>query len=126
MKRSPQSLGYKEKPFDGCRFGMERTKAGCARYFSVVHFKIVCRDTEGTTESVASNFTPVVTDSMEFHLAGTVGTTRTDSQGLGQVQVVSTQPTKGKRFILVLGRHSLGLEVGQVTQIIVPSDWCER
>ena len=128
LGRSPQSLGFDQASFDGCRWnvrgGGERGACG-PRFLSVVHFRLLCRDSVGTVQTVATNFTPL-TKRMQWRLAGVQGETRTDAEGFGQVQMVSSRPTKGQRFILIIGTKSLGLEVGEVTQIILPGNWCGR
>ena len=125
LDRSPQSLGFDEKGFDGCKWGIREDSGQCGRrYLSVVHFRLLCRDSVETVQSVSTNFTPLTAHQMKWRLAGVRGDTRTDSEGFGQVQVLSPRSTKGQRFILIIGSKSLGLEVGEVSQIILPGNWC--
>jgi hypothetical protein len=124
LNRSPQDLGFAEKKFDGCTLGHRDDRACGQRFLSVVHFRLLCRDSMGTVQTVVRNLEPLVADTMQWRLAGSRGNTHTDSEGFGQVQLISQKPNKGKRFILIIGKKSLGLEVGEVNQIILPSDWC--
>jgi hypothetical protein len=127
LVRSPTSLGYAQKGFDGCKMGVRTDEGKCGqRFLSVVHFQLLCRDSVGTTEIAPVNFKPLVAGKMQWRLAGEIGATHTDSEGFGQVQLVSTRSTKGKRFILIIGSKSLGLEVGEVSKIILPGNWCSH
>ena len=66
MNRLPEDLGFAEKRFDPCTFGVS-TDAGCGlQYLSVVHFQLLCRDTEGTQSRVPDALAPIVADSMTW------------------------------------------------------------
>lgn len=125
MRRSAMDLGYAEKGFDGCRYGVQDQNGSCGRrYMSVINFRVICRDTEGTIQDVASGFRPLERN-LEWRLAGAQGTTSTDSQGFGQVAMIYSKSPRSQRFMLIMGGRSLGVEAGEVKQIIVPNDWCE-
>src|SRR5438445_814161 len=56
LNRSAQDLGFDERGFDGCRIGVKGEVGSCSqRYLSVVHFRLVCRDTVGTTSRVPAS-----------------------------------------------------------------------
>ena len=127
MSRQTEDLGFDERSFNDCDYGLHEDNGQCNRkYLSVVHFRLLCRDSVETTENVASNFTPLVKDNVEWRLAGVQGHTQTDSQGFGQVRMISSRATKAQRFMLIIGTRSLGVEAGEVTQIIVPGNWCSE
>ena len=89
-----------------------------------MNFRLVCRDTVETTQIVSTDFKPLYSSVMQWRLAGAIGNTTTDSDGFGSVQVISTRSIKAERFILILGTRSLGVEVGEIRQIVLPRDWC--
>jgi hypothetical protein len=127
LNRGPQELGFADKNFDGCSMSYKGKDGTCGfRYLSVVHFRLVCRDTVETTTRAPSSLTPLMKNNMQWRLAGIRGDTSTDSQGYGQVQVVSMRPVKTERFILIIGTKTLGLEAGEVSQIVLPGNWCPR
>jgi hypothetical protein len=125
LVQDSQDLGFNERSFDGCQIGVRGDHAPCGRRFlSVVHFRLLCRDSVETVQSVSANLTPLTSDSIQWRLGGTQGHTSTDGQGLGQVATVTAQTTKAQRFMLILGTHSLGVEASEVSQIVVPGNWC--
>lgn len=127
LTRSPQSLGFEEKGFDGCRLGVKGESGGCGqRFLSVVHVRLVCRDTVGTTSRVPASLRPLVSSPMEWRLGGMHGNVRTDNQGFVQIHVVSSRPTKAERLIMIIGSKTLGIEAGEVSQIVLPGNWCAR
>lgn len=127
LARGAKDLGYVEKIFDGCRMGVKGEDGSCgSRYFAVVNFRLVCRDTEGTTEAIVTNVRPVITDSVRWKVAGLAGVTHTDDNGYGSVQLVGLKPARGQRLVLTVGRQFLGLEISQVSQIVVPVYWCTQ
>ena len=90
----------------------------------VRHAGLNFADTHQRTDSyVAKAELPLVPGA---EVAGIRGDTSTDSQGYGQVQVVSMRPVKSERFILIIGTKTLGLEAGEVSQIVLPGNWCSR
>lgn len=125
LNRSTDDLGFADKNFDGCRVGYKGEGENCgSRYLSVVHFRLVCRDTVGTTSRVPSSLTPLSGRHMQWRLGGLRGNLTTDSQGYGQVQLVSTRPVQTERFMLIIGTKMLGVEAGEVSQIVLPGNWC--
>jgi hypothetical protein len=125
LNRSADDLGFAHSNFDGCRMGVKDEGRNCGtRFFSVVHFRLVCRDTTGTTTRVPSSLTPLARNGIEWRLGGVKGHVNTDSQGYGQVQLVSSRPVKSERFMLIIGTKILGLEAGEVSQIVLPGNWC--
>lgn len=125
LARDVRDLGFTERDYDGCRMSVPGEASGCGqRFMSVVHFRLMCRDTVGTTSRVPSSLTPL-RGNMQWRLNGRRGVLSTDRDGYGQVQLVSRTPSKSQRFMLIIGKKSLGVEAGEVSQIIVPRDWCQ-
>ncbi len=127
LERDSKDLGYAEKPFDGCQVKVKDEKGKCGnRYLTVVHFRLVCRDSEETTESIATNLTPLYSEKVKWKIAGSEGMTKTDGDGYGQVRLVSARPSLGQRFVLIVGKQFLGLDISEVRQIVVPNYWCNQ
>ena len=125
LARDAKDLGFAEKSFNGCRMGVKGDDGKCGnRFLSVVNFRLVCRDSEETIQSMVTNTTPLVSDKIRWKLSGIEGVTKTDSDGYGSVQVVSAKPAHGQRLVLIVGKQFLGVDISQVRQIIVPNYWC--
>jgi hypothetical protein len=78
----------------------------------------------GTTSRVPSSLTPLARNGVEWRLGGNRGFVNTDSQGYGQIQLVSNRPVQSDRFMLIIGKKSLGVEASEVSQIVLPGNWC--
>src|SRR5689334_12754734 len=86
MNRSVMDLGMEEKQFDSCTTPIKDGMGKCGpRYMAVLNFQIVCRDSEGTVSEVVTNFRPLVSDHIEYQLAGGRGVLKTDSNGYSQL-----------------------------------------
>ena len=126
LDRSLQELGLMDKIFDSCSLPVKDPTGKCgARYFSVLHFQMVCRDSEGTVGTVVTNTRPLVSDHVEYQLAGHRGIIKTDGNGYGQLQIVTLVPVRGQRLVLTVGREFLGKEISEVEQLVVPNYWCQ-
>jgi len=127
LNRQLNDLGYAEKSFDSCRVGLTGETGKCGpRVLTVVNFRLLCRDSEDTAQDIVSNFTPVVTDQVKWKVAEVSGVTRTDTDGYGSVQVISSRSLRGQRLVLTVGRQFLGLTVADVNRIVVPVYWCTQ
>jgi hypothetical protein len=127
MNREVSDLGFADKDFDGCRTMYKGDEGECgARVLSVVNFRLVCRDTVGTTSRAPSSLTPLTSGHLEWRFAGARGHTRTDHQGYGQVQVVSNGPVGTQRFILIIGSKTVGVEASEINQIVLPKNFCTQ
>lgn len=123
MTRDASDLGFDEKPFDPCSFGVS-SNGGCgSRYLAVVHFQLLCRDTEGTI-AMAANIQPIVADRMTWQLSGLTGPTQTDDNGFGQFSLVSRKSAKNQRLILHIGPQFVAFNVSEVTKIVLPKNFC--
>lgn len=124
LERDSRQLGFLEKDYDSCKMLTPGDEPMCGqRYMSVMNFRLVCRDTVGTTTRAPTSLTPLRSQ-MQWRLNGKRGQIRTDKDGYGQMQMISRAPSKEKQFILVIGKNILGVEAGEVTQIVVPRNWC--
>lgn len=124
MNRSAQDLGFAEKLFNACNYGIPG--AGCERMLNVVHFQLMCRDSEGTVSTVPLALRPIVAPYITWSVAGQSGSTRTDRNGFGQFAFISGRTVKEKRLILRKGRQYVGLTVSEITKLVLPKNWCGR
>jgi hypothetical protein len=126
MERPVHSLGFSEKEFDSCRTRVKDGTTRCGtRYFSVLNFKLSCRDSEGTVDTVVRDTKPLVSDKVEFQLAGSRGTLQTDRDGYAQLKLVTLIPVRTQRLVITVGKQFLGKEISEVEQLILPNYWCD-
>jgi len=127
MNRETSDLGFVDKDFDGCQTAYRGDQGECgSRVLSVVNFRLVCRDTVGTTSRAPTSLTPLHAGNLEWRFAGVRGHTHTDHQGYGQVELVSNGPVGTQRFILLIGSKTVGLEASEVSQIVLPKNFCTQ
>lgn len=123
LTRSPADLGYAEKSFNPCNYGPSET---CDfKFFTVVHFQLLCRDTEGTISTVPRALSPINHPNILWTLAGLSGGLPTDRNGYGALKVITPATTRGKRLVLKKGHNFVGVEVNEVSKIVLPKNWCD-
>lgn len=126
MNRPVDELGFEEKPFNPCNYGAAGP-AGCGnQYFGVLHFQLLCRDSEGTVMDTPVALEAIVTDDVQWKVGGISGSTSTDERGYGQLSVVSARPSRGARLILRMGPQFVAFEVSEVSKIVLPRNFCRR
>lgn len=125
MSRHREQLGIEIKRFNACDLGLSYRNCQ-PQYFTIIHFQIFCRDSNGTVESVShSELTPMVARNLSWKLATDQGQTETDHQGYGRIRAVTPISPKSQRFILIRGKHSLGVTASEISKVIIPKDWCD-
>ncbi len=125
MTRPIENLGFEEKPFSNCPPGQSTTQACEEMAFTVVHFQLLCRQSEGTVSNVSkSELSPLVSNNVTWKIGSLSGSTSTNSKGYGSIRLVSRGSNKGKKLILQSGPQYLGLGVSEVTKIVIPWSWC--
>ncbi len=130
MTRDAEDLGYVEKQFESCRagFGLSPIRNCRPLYLVVVHFRLQCRDSEGTVSEVVTNaeLRAITTNNLRWNFGKVQGVTKTDGEGFGQVVAIAPSPSRKQRFRLTRGNDFLALPAGDVRRIIVPrTPWCE-
>jgi hypothetical protein len=121
MNRKPSDLGYSERAFNPCHYGMSDQ---CSeQYLTVIHFQLLCRDSEGTV-SVAPVTTPIASPQISWSVAGQTGGAPTDRNGYGRLTVVSERPIRENRLIIRKGPNYVGVSVGDISKIVLPKNWC--
>jgi hypothetical protein len=124
MAREADDLGFTEKQFDTCSAGVS---AGvCSRkYFSVVHFQLLCRDSEGSVSEAPIQLTPLTSDRVTWKIATNTGNTQTDGRGYGQFLMLSEKSVRGQRLTLRIGRQFMGFTVSDVSKVVLPRNFCK-
>lgn len=124
MDRAPEDLGFSEKIFNSCHLPRPSKKCG-ARYFTVLNVQLKCRDTEGTTDIVVTNFTPLQSQQIIWRLGRAKGISRSDASGYSQILIVHAQSLRSERLVLTVSRQFLGIEVTQNHPLVLPRYWCD-
>lgn len=124
MQREPGELGFTEKQFNTCSAGLNQ--GGICRHqtFSVVHFQLLCRDSEGTVSNAPVHLTPLTSDRVTWKIGNYTGNTQTDAQGYGQFLMLSEKTVRGQRLTLRMGRHFMGFTVSEVSKVVLPNNFC--
>lgn len=123
-----EDLGFVEKAFNSCSLPRPlRDDGQCGqRYFSIVHFRVQCRSTVGTTENTVTSLDlRALSKELEWVVGPNRGRTFTDSDGYGKARIISNRSIGNKRFVLKSGKVALGVTTKDVSRIVVPSNWCE-
>lgn len=130
LDRSSDELGYAEKTFNTCDagYGYSRSHNCHHEVFVVLHFRLVCRDSEGTISTVLTemDLSPLSGRTVRWNLKGMSGTVVTDGLGYGQIRIVSPVSQKRERVRLAVGNEFLYMRAGEVTKIITPRPWCDQ
>lgn len=130
LDRSPEELGYTEKAFNTCEagYGFSRSQNCHQEYFVVLHFRLLCRDTEGTISTILTDAdtTPLAGRSVRWNLKGLDGTSQTDGLGYGQVRITSPVSQKKQRVKIAIGNEFLYMRANEITKVITPQPWCSQ
>ena len=126
IERTTEDLGLIEKTFDPCERGYAGVQCG-NQNLSVFHFRILCRASVGTVDSVTHDeLEPLRSPRIKWKLGLKNGLTQTDREGFGQVRVLAPGPSRDQLLILISGTNSLGIQASEASQIIVPRNWCDE
>ncbi|OFZ30745.1 MAG: hypothetical protein A2622_13390 [Bdellovibrionales bacterium RIFCSPHIGHO2_01_FULL_40_29] len=129
LDKSVNSLGYSEKYFNTCKvgYGFSETENCQNRYFVVVHFKLMCRDSEGTVSNqvVEDDLMPVSNQPLKWQIQNLNGSMQTDSSGNGQILAISARPLRKERLRVSTSKDFMLMRAGDIQRLIVPRTWCE-
>jgi hypothetical protein len=127
MDRNVRELGFEEHAFNPCDYNLATPPACRAQRLAVVHFRLECRNTQGTAATVESYVTqPINTNGIRWKIGQLEGTTDTDFEGFGQIRVLAFTPQKKSKLRLTLNGKYLIMTVGDISRVVVPGDWCPR
>ncbi len=126
MDRSPRELGYEEKAFNPCDFGLS-TKSCAPQHLIVLHFLIQCRDSEGTVESVAaSEITPLYSDNVKWNLGPSLeGRTQTDRDGYGEIRLIAASSQAKQRLRITANGKFLAQTAQDMKRVVAPKAMCQ-
>jgi hypothetical protein len=126
MDRSPRELGYEEKAFNPCDFGLS-TKSCAPQHLIVVHFLVQCRDSEGTVESVAaSEITPLYSDNVKWNLGSSLeGRTQTDRDGYGEIRLIAASSQAKQRLRITANGKFLAQTAQDMKRVVAPKAMCQ-
>lgn len=129
LDKSVTQLGYDERVFNTCKvgFGYSGTENCSGKFFVVIHFKLMCRNSEGTVSSQLQEeeLIPVANQNLRWTIKNTSGELRTDSEGHGQVMLVAARSQRAERFRVSSSKDFLLMRAGDIKRLVVPSNWCE-
>jgi len=130
LDRAAEELGYTEKAFNTCEagYGFSRSQNCHQEYFVVLHFRLLCRDTEGTISNVLTDAdtTPLAGRNVRWNLKGMDGTSLTDGLGYAQVRITSPISQKKQRVKIAIGNEFLYMRANEITKVITPLPWCSQ
>lgn len=128
MDRSPEELGYEEKSFNTCDvgYGYSTTHKCRTHYLGVLHFQMQCRETDGTISTTDYRVTPVVSDNVRWTLSSIGGSTKTDSNGFGQIVAISNHSMRKKKVRLTVDGKFMILTAEDLSRVVGPKSWCPR
>lgn len=123
-----EELGYHEKKFNTCQAGAGYSSTVNCRNLSlvVVHFQLMCRDSEGTVSEVvtSANLEPIANQRIKWALNKANDESMTDSNGYAQIVMVSPESQRTQRMRVTLGDDFLFIRAGDARSLIAPKNWC--
>ncbi|MBC7420343.1 MAG: hypothetical protein H7328_06400 [Bdellovibrio sp.] len=129
LDRSYDVLGYSERMFNTCEVGYGYSNShNCEKkYFIVSHFRLVCRDSEGTISQIltAADLRPLSRRSIKWSVKTANGELVTDSDGYAQIAMIASQSQRAERLKIASSNDFLYLKAGELTQMITPKNWCD-
>lgn len=128
ISRDRNDLGVIEKTFNTCEVGSGYSKVKNCRTktFGLIHFRIQCRDTDGTTSEVvtAANLAAMSNQDLTWSMKNAKGDATTDAQGYAQIRYAADGSQKSQRLRVGTKTDFLYLKANEIKQVIVPNYWC--
>lgn len=121
-------LGYQEKLFSTCDagHGFEADSRCQLMYFTVIHFQLFCRYSEGTISRPLekSDMEALSGRPVQWTLANATGQIRLDKKGYGELIGVFSRSPRASRLKLSIGNDNLYTRAGEIKSVITPYTWC--
>ena len=126
LDRSTSDLGYSEKVFNTCQVGYGYSSSQrCRRAnFVLIHFRLQCRDSEGSVGLVSASQISPISDQVKWTLGHDSGMTQTDGEGYGQLRVVSEFPSRQQRLRFTVNGKFLIVRAEDAGRLVAPLSWC--
>lgn len=128
MTRDTEDLGYKDKSFNTCRagYGYSPTKNCRQLHLVVLHFRLQCRDSEGTVNEVThAELMSMTTDELRWNIGRSEGFTQTDGDGYGRIVMVAPRSIRRERVRLTHEDDFMTMAAGEMNRVILPRNWCD-
>ncbi|KHD87528.1 MAG: hypothetical protein OM95_13860 [Bdellovibrio sp. ArHS] len=129
LERDRDALGFSEKAFNTCAtgYGYSRSQNCHQEHLVVIHFRLLCRDSEGTISTILSeaDLQPLASRRVRWSLKGLQGETTTDSLGYGQIVTAAIPSQRTQRLRLAVGSEFLYMRAGEIQKVITPQPWCD-
>lgn len=130
MSREMNNLGYAEKSFNTCEmgYGFSRSQNCHKEIFAVIHFQLLCRDSQGTisTALTRDDMEALAGRKIRWSLHKKSGAVVLDHDGHGQILMSFPQSPKYQRLKLAAGNDALYLKAGEIKRVVTPSNWCNQ
>ncbi len=130
LTRSSKALGYQEKSFQTCLVGngFPRDRNCQTKHFIVIHFQLMCRDSEGTISTIltVADLQPLSRRPVIWTLKDLSNTVQTDEDGYGQIMAITTSPQSQQRLKLSAGNDFLYMRAGEIKRVATPPSWCSE
>ncbi len=116
MNRSLHDMGFREAKYDP------------KGYLITIHFRMLCRQSEGTVDEVAhADLSPIFADNIEWKLGRYFsGSTETDRDGYGKVELISTSSGVRERLRLTRDGKFVAVPANEAGLVVVPGGWCQH
>jgi hypothetical protein len=92
---------------------------------AIIHFRLQCRDSEGTVDEVTSDNIQNLSDrQITWAMRGLNGDSITDSRGYGEIHQVFLKSPKYDRLRLGANGEYLYMRANEITSVVAPKPWC--
>lgn len=130
MERDRENLGFAEKTFNTCEagYGYSRSQNCHKEHFVVIHFRLLCRDSEGTISTVLTDedLRPLDRRTVKWSLKGAQGIVETDSDGYGRIITAAVPLQRAQRLRIAVGNEFLYMRANEIKKVITPEPWCHQ
>lgn len=127
LKLDSNEVGYKDSRFNSCKVGrgFPQNMACKDLYLVAIHFRLQCRNSEGTVNEVTlSELEDIGDTQVQWSTPGLSGQTTTQIDGTGKILMIAAVPPRNQRLRLSTRGQYLIMKANQLGRVIVPKDWC--
>jgi hypothetical protein len=93
---------------------------------AVIHFRLQCRDSEGTISTALgpSDLVAIAGQGVHWTLQKIDGATRTDGEGYGTVRALFPRTPRNDWLRIAVGVQFLNVRAHTISRIVTPRPWC--
>ena len=128
LDRGIRELGYDDKYFYTCKAGagFSDSKDCHSTFLVVIHFQLLCRNSEGTVEYTLSHsdMAALARRTVRWNLLGMNGVVFTDDDGYAQIVTLSDKKAELQRLRLAVDADFLYMRAGEIRRVVTPQSWC--